>query len=604
MYQMQLDCTSERSLDVALGELEERLSKSPHSACLFHVFSASTDPLAATETCALLQKRFPEIPYISSTTNGNLVDGAFVCDGAPVSVAASVFEDPNTKLEVVQLPLDYETQNETARTLLGLIEEKPWVKAVEMLTTIHDANIVSFCQKLNSMPSHIAYFGGGAIDPEADFANVSVASSVGEPTDHGVVFVLYGGENFHAFTVAVHGWRSLGMPFHITRAERSTLYELNGKPAYEVYNHYLKIAEDDDFSWNGLLFPIAIDYGGVHILRTPASVNPDGSLVFPADVSDEYHDCRIAYGDAATILHGVQQTAQKLQAFRPQGILCFSCASRLVYWGDSFVNRETLPFQSIAPTVGFFTGGEFIRQGGRIIQHNVTLVLAALREGDANTGPSSEQLPPVKVDFSGFDRQFTIIHRMASFIGVASEELQDAYENMEVMARTDGLTGLSNRREIERLIEKAFKGEPLGTNAPPGSSGKPGEPALIMLDLDDFKHINDRFGHEIGDEVLRLLAQMVRRFEMESDTELVAGRWGGEEFMVLLPGADLAESAAIAEDLRVEFASLDIPEVGHCTMSLGVGKAQPGESFDSLCSRVDDALYRAKAAGKNCVVLS
>ena len=604
MYQLQLDCTSKQSFDAALNELDERLSASSYSACLFHVFSASVDPLAASETCAVLQKRFPNIPYICSTTSGNLVDGTFTRDGAPVSVAVSVFEDPDTKLEVVQLPLDYETQNETVRTLLGLIEEKPWIKAIEVLTTINDANIVSFCKELNSMPPHIAYFGGGAIDPETDFANVTVASSAGKPTNHGIVFVLYGGENFHALTIAVHGWRPLGMPFHITRAERSTLYELNNKPAYEVYNNYLKIAEDDDFSWNGLLFPIAIDYDGVQILRTPASVNPDGSLVLPADISDEHHDCRIAYGDPATILHGVEQTAQKLQAFRPQGILCFSCAARLVYWGDSFVNRETLPFQSIAPTTGFFTGGEFIRHGGHIIQHNVTLVLTALREGNGDSDLSPERLTPVKVDSSGFDRQLAIINRMASFIGAASDELQDAYKNMEIMARTDGLTGLLDRREIERLIGKACKGESLSANKPPRSSEKLGEPALIMLDLDDFKHVNDKFGHEIGDEVLRMLAKTMRRIEADSDTEILVGRWGGEEFMLLLPYASLKESAAIAENLRAEFASLAIPEIGRCTMSLGVAKALPGESLNSLCSRVDDALYRAKTSGKNCVALS
>ena len=604
MYQMQLDCTSKQSLEIALDGFEKRLSASPHSACLFHVFSASTDPLAASETCALLQKRFPEIPFVSSTTNANLVDGAFTRSDAPVSVAVNVFEDPGTKLEVIQLPLDYETQNETVSTLLDLVEERPWIKAIEVLTTVNDANIVSLCKELSNMPPHIAYFGGGAIDPQPDFANVTVASSSGEPTNHGIAFVLYGGENFHAFTIAVHGWRPLGMPFHITRAERSTLYELNGEPAYEVYNHYLKIAEDDDFSWNGLLFPIAIDHGGVQILRTPASVNPDGSLVLPADISDEHHDCRIAYGDPATILSGIEETARKLQAFQPQGILCFSCAARLLYWGDDFVNRETLPFQSIAPTTGFFTGGEFIRHEGNIIQHNVTLALGALREGDVDNDLSSEHLAPVKVDSSGFDRQLAIINRMASFIGAASDELQDAYKNMEVMARTDGLTGLADRREIERLIDKAFKEEQLIANTPRKSSGEPGEPALIMLDLDDFKHVNDRFGHETGDEVLRLLAKTMRRLETDSDTELHFGRWGGEEFMVLLPYADLKESAAIAEVLRSEFANLDIPGIGHCTMSLGVAKALPGESLDSLCSRVDDALYRAKASGKNCVALS
>ncbi|GIX36193.1 MAG: GGDEF domain-containing protein [Lysobacteraceae bacterium] len=159
-------------------------------------------------------------------------------------------------------------------------------------------------------------------------------------------------------------------------------------------------------------------------------------------------------------------------------------------------------------------------------------------------------------------------------------------------ATRDGLTGLANRRcfraEMERVMAAA------------GEAG----PSLVLLDIDHFKHINDRFGHPAGDRVLStvggVLAQCVA-------PPALAGRVGGEEFAVLLPDAGSKAALELAETLRQALEALCLDEDGEplpVTASFGVAeRAQAEESVDALYLRADTALYEAKRGGRNRVVL-
>ena len=169
-------------------------------------------------------------------------------------------------------------------------------------------------------------------------------------------------------------------------------------------------------------------------------------------------------------------------------------------------------------------------------------------------------------------------------------ELEEARRQMAVLAHTDVLTGLANRRSFTaRLLQEQ------------ALLRRDGEPAcLLMMDIDHFKRVNDAHGHLAGDQVL---ARFVRLAESHLRSADRLGRYGGEEFMVLLPETDSAAAQAVAERMR---AALDAtPEAAglpHCTVSIGVTTAQPGdESVDALIARADAALYEAKAQGRNQV---
>jgi len=174
-------------------------------------------------------------------------------------------------------------------------------------------------------------------------------------------------------------------------------------------------------------------------------------------------------------------------------------------------------------------------------------------------------------------------------------ELKRAYADLERLARTDPLTGLANRRrfmeELEQEVERSERyGRPL---------------ALVALDLDRFKSVNDTHGHAAGDDVLREAAQALRSVCRDVD---LAARMGGEEFSLLLPETDIAGARIVAERLREHIAGAahrsPAGQVFRVTASLGVATARPGASGEALLQAADEALYRAKDAGRNRVALA
>lgn len=156
------------------------------------------------------------------------------------------------------------------------------------------------------------------------------------------------------------------------------------------------------------------------------------------------------------------------------------------------------------------------------------------------------------------------------------------------LATTDPLTGLLNRRAFfERARDALARLEPSGTLS------------AIVIDIDHFKRINDVHGHGAGDEVIRALAQQAMA------EPAIVGRLGGEEFAMLLEGRVVADAIIVANRLRVNFAGLRFAtdhEAIMSTCSMGVGEWRAGDTIDRLLKRADTALYKAKAAGRDCVV--
>lgn len=168
--------------------------------------------------------------------------------------------------------------------------------------------------------------------------------------------------------------------------------------------------------------------------------------------------------------------------------------------------------------------------------------------------------------------------------------LRLAYEHAREQADVDPLTGLYNRRGWVRHVRDDAR-----------AVGAEGILSLLFLDLDGFKELNDRHGHQVGDEVLRQLATAIRHELRKGD---VCGRYGGEEFVVSLPATDADQAVHIAERIRARLRDAASEELPLATVSVGVATRLPNETLPMLLRRADRAMYAAKRAGRDQVVLA
>jgi len=186
------------------------------------------------------------------------------------------------------------------------------------------------------------------------------------------------------------------------------------------------------------------------------------------------------------------------------------------------------------------------------------------------------------------------IYNRAKELVAVIETLQDISERKKLeeelarLATTDSLTGLCNRHRFNELLEQEVA-RARRYHAPL---------SLIMFDLDYFKNINDTYGHAVGDQVLRSVAEVLRKNVRDTDW---VGRWGGEEFMVLCPEATEQDAMLIAEKLRRLVEGHAFETVKMITVSCGVTRFKAHDSVDAFVSRADDGLYRAKEKGRNIV---
>ncbi len=177
-----------------------------------------------------------------------------------------------------------------------------------------------------------------------------------------------------------------------------------------------------------------------------------------------------------------------------------------------------------------------------------------------------------------------------------NRQLADARKQLVDLANVDELTGLGNRRLVNRVLQEEIN----------RARRNGGRLAVVMLDVDYFKPYNDTYGHDAGDRVLQQLAEIMQ--STVSRAGEVAGRFGGEEFILVLPGADEVTARRIAERLRDRIEQARIPHgassvAPYITVSQGVSSVAPTRQTTpgDLVKAADLALYRAKARGRDCV---
>jgi len=168
-------------------------------------------------------------------------------------------------------------------------------------------------------------------------------------------------------------------------------------------------------------------------------------------------------------------------------------------------------------------------------------------------------------------------------------EMMSTLKKYESLALRDSLTGLFNHGGMDTEIKNAIE-----------IFKKGGQPvSIMMLDLDHFKYINDTFGHAAGDKALKDFGGIIKDYF--EDKRATVGRWGGEEFVIVIRGVTEKEAFDYAEELRKKIEQTEFENIGQITCSIGISRLKEGDTFNDIFNRIDKAMYNSKAEGRNRV---
>jgi diguanylate cyclase len=274
---------------------------------------------------------------------------------------------------------------------------------------------------------------------------------------------------------------------------------------------------------------------------------------------------------------------------------------------DASVNHD-LYVTYINPQCASAAPGDFPEQLQGVIANAKQFLATAI----ADNRTQIEALGEVSSEFEASNDPRPIIERLVTELAKATErasaletnfvatsqeldKIRNSLREAEERSNTDALTGLANRRSMDEFLRSAQivameKGEPL---------------SALLIDIDHFKKFNDSYGHQVGDQVLRLVAKVLQENVRDQD---LAARYGGEELFAVLPGADLGVCADVAERIRRRISDARLTrrasgqEISSVTVSIGVAQFKLAESAETLIERCDRALYQAKRSGRNRTV--
>ena len=570
----------ENSLDLYKQRILERF-KYDDISMYFHIFSTELREDEVRPIWECIERIFPGKPWVGHSTAGNVSDCEITSE---MSVTITVFEKETTKFKINQYSMSKQATKDIAMDIIKVCENNPWVKAVEFYRTINSESPNVFSEEFDCLREDIQMFGSIVCSKDITSTDSCVFSSVGGFDTTGLLVLFFGGEDFHVNSFKVSGWQPIGRTFVVTKAKGCTIYELDGKPAYNVYKKYLRIENDENLFVNALEFPMMFERDGIRIVRAAAAGNEDGSLVMSANV-EEGTIVRLSYGEPDTIMDAVREAAKEISDFNAELLHIFYCTARKVFWGMDEPTTEIYPFRYVKGSAGFFSHGEFLREKGSLNQHSVTLVLAAMREGEGKKGKNSvvfeERITSTKLPLAS--RMATFIRETVFELETTNSQLKFYNDQLKGIAKTDGLTGLKNRLAFDELL-KEIENEKIHDK----------DWAMLMIDLNGLKATNDQYGHEAGDELIKGTATVI------SDIYADKGecfRIGGDEFVVIIDASE-EQMLEYRNKLKVRMDEYNRVETYKLSMAVGESRLNNPDGVRGSISdwkmNADMDMYREK----------
>jgi diguanylate cyclase (GGDEF)-like protein len=567
-------------------EIQSNAIKS--KSILIQVFSSEANFKWIEKITKTIESKLPTATIIGVSTAGEISKGSLLIGKTVISF--TFFDTSSIKPIAIECSSSNELKAIRSFTK-ALNEIKEDIKGVLLLPTPLSMDVADLINELCKNKNDYPIFGGGA--GVYDSTKYSMVFCGKEYFTQGIVAIAFYGKDLNIYTRSYLGWQPLSKEMTITDSDGMYVKTIDNINAFEIYSRYIDIENDDKFFQNVLEFPFLLERNGDILARTPLSVKKDGTIKFLADIN-KGEKFRIGYGNPENIIRNVKDVKKTMCEFQPDAIFLYTCICRRFLMQND-INLETRPFDEIAPTTGFYTYGEIYGCGNEVRLLNSTMLVIGMREGDKKNKASVNQIctvfdEPIPLENDPFaNKHSLIISRLVHFINKVTEELEEVNKEITKLSEIDKLTQIYNRLKLDASLQsEIFNSKKYNTIF-----------SVILMDLDYFKLVNDMYGHNVGDDVLIRIAKILQSNVRIDD---VVGRWGGEEFLIVLPNTKIEKAYTIAEHLRRAIDSEIFPLTKHQTVSLGVASFSEEDTQDSLLIRADKALYEAKNSGRNKVV--
>lgn len=542
---------------------------------LISIYTHWNKPETIREMTRLFCDAFPEAEIAGMTTAGGIENGRMHLRQTIVTI--QFFE----KSDVHAAIYDFSKESMSAlgeRALADCQKEKD-LSAVLLFLTQQYYDFEPFLAALDRLPKNISICGGYAHTYlQEDGIYVFTRDAI---LSCGILLITFSG-GVKVMTQSVMGWQPLGRTMTITEMDGPlVIRSLDHEPAAYFYQKYL---HSTDFEKSQLLFPLVRNAHQFRLAVLPLDAKSDGALQTNV-ISHVGDQVQMAYGDPDQVILSSHKALDHIERFAPEGMLLLSCVTRRYFLKED-VNQILSAYGDFCVAPGGYVNGELIRIEGKTQTTNMTLVSVCFREGEAPlVNTVKKHHTPVVLG-----EALSTVQRLATFITETTKELAETQKQLSFAASHDSFTGLLNRGSIEKMLCRCHE----------DASARQLAFSALMIDLDTFKHINDTFGHNKGDEVIREVARIMKRMIRPTD---FAGRWGGDEFVIILPGTTLANARIVANRLQQAFQTIQLPDHSFLTASIGCTTASPDETEQTFYKRMDDALYLAKEGGRNRIIL-
>ena len=572
-----------------LLKIQQRCKQHPSEKTLIQVFSGHVQKAEIERLLNDLIELFPGVSIIGTTTAGEILNGRveentvlvnFSFFDSTVVHTASVDCYDDLWLAGKMLAGNLAATTPRAIILLGCgLKDGRTIDATPLLTALY----AEFPQAIIA----------GAQAGDNGHGVISYVFTENGIIEHGAVAASLSGDSLSVHNSYNLSWVPIGKKLTITKATGSRVYSIDNRSPRDLYNHYLGSEVVEGLPLAAADFPLVIERDGIPMAIHATGVNEDGSF----DYIHSFHSgeqVQFGFCHSGLLAIAAKRTFDELRVHPAQVAFIYSCVSRKWILGQD-INVEIAPIANLATTAGFFAYGEYFTHAiGKCLLFSQTMTVLTLAELDEAATPAlaDELKPLITAEESKQLKTLRVLHRL---VETSAKEIETINNKLSEMAHEDCLTGLFNRRHFDHQFMAEFK-----------RAHRSGEPlSLILLDVDFFKLYNDTYGHVKGDSCLRAVAAVLKEIPQRPGD--FVSRYGGEEFICILPNTNFDGAMLLAEKIRGDICKLAIPHIAssvsnYLTVSIGVqtvDKVTGQKTPEIMVMICDEQLYAAKMSGRN-----